>query len=226
MTTNNEIEFPRQYDYIDGGRIRREWAGHKTPIPPRWVRDRLRLPQSLQYACLSKDLDDVYPEETRAGLVKYVAEWPENREYGTDLLIGGRGHYLRQSWAAAAVLNEINMRYAQFSDVASMWFSTQAMGWVMENKQKGSESYASLKTKLYRAKLLVVQGIMRVPPSDEGVRWWLLELLEHRAKERLPTITTFHTNLKAGGWDAVEAVLGPFLTEILQSNHNDNIVTW
>lgn len=104
---------PIQYEYIDGEKILSSLAGRSIPIPPEWVRQRVENPDFYKMACLSKEIEHLYPKSVRDVLVSYVWDFPELCRRGTNLIIAGPTPYRKRRWAAAAVVNELTMRWSQ-----------------------------------------------------------------------------------------------------------------
>jgi hypothetical protein len=210
-------EYPITYEYVDGRSIALPWAGQMVPVPPKWVQDRTDVPQRMKLACLSAEIADIYPDAVRPRLVEYVREWPSIRDAGTDLLITGIVPNRRRLWAGAAVMNEITMRYSNWSAVSTAWLAIRGIHWMMDARSKSTEAYQAFRNRVMNAKLLLVEDLFLLGPSSEH-RWFLESLYQHRFDNKLSTITTLNTAVEKD-WSKVRNLIGPTITEILSTNH-------
>lgn len=211
-------EFTRKYDYVDGAKIRLNLKGRQIPVPPEWVRLRSNVPKRGQHACLSKEIADLYPDQVRETMVKYVSEWPDVRKSGTDLIIAGRVPSRRLRWAASAVVNEIVMRYGAVSAITTEWFSPGNLSWLLDARSSKADEYGPIRNRILGRKLLFIENPLAIDNGSEGM-WFLRALYQHRYDNQLPTITTLSTDVSEG-WETVRRGLGPDITDILRDNNH------
>ena len=216
-------DHPRQYEYVDGAKVKRSLAGRQIPVPPDWVRHRAEVPDRAKLACLSKEIADLYPESVRTVLVKYVSEWPLVKQSGADLLVVGTVPSRRLRWAASAVVNEIVMRYGMDSVITTRWFSPGNLSWLLDARTSHAPEYAPIRNAILNRKLLFVENPLAVDNNSDGM-WFLRALYQHRYDNQLPTITTLTTDLAGGnGWAEIRRGLGPDITDILRENNQGYI---
>jgi hypothetical protein len=214
-------EFPAEYERVDGAEINPRLDARKNvPVPPKWVRDRVSVPHDCEWATLSNELLDFYPPHIRDCLVKYVKDWRVNQRVGDSVLINGPASYRTRIWAAAAVVNEVVMRYSQFGNISTKWINVGMIKrLVMMDKRKDPE-YPAYWNQFLNAGLLLVIDPSRAITYD----WIHLETLyENRLEKRLPTITTFTTPVLQKDWTHVREILGDFITDALAETTKGHI---
>lgn len=193
-------DFPIEYEYVDGSVIASEYAGHQMPIPPTWVREWAKVPSKVQYACLANELEDFY-RGYREPLVNYVKGWVQHVQYGHGLLIAGPLPSRMRTWMAAAVVNEIVMRFGPRMGLACAWFSIpRGLPLVLDARARQSEEYLGMRNRFLNAKLLLVEGLDAVSRLDDG-KWFIEMLYDHRYNFQLPTITTATGEVEWRYWE-------------------------
>jgi hypothetical protein len=213
-------QYPTAYERADGGIVAEAWKGKDIPVPPAWVKQFTTLPRGTEAATLAKELSNAFPKSVRDVLVRYVKEWPRVLEFGHHLvLIGPRATWKRRQWAAAATANEIIMRYAPRSDVTQQFLSVPLLRGLLPYKKNRFDHYAAFRSKILGAKLLVVEDPLNLQ-ADSEERWFMDDLYQIRANNKLPTITTFAQASKDEGFEHVRRILGPYVAEILEHHGN------
>jgi hypothetical protein len=219
-------DYPIVYEYRDGSEVHPEWAGQQVPVPPEWVRQRTGLTRGCELACLSPELKDRFSPEIRKGLVAYVRDYERVRRDGANLLVCGSGASFRlRQWAAAATLNEIVMRWSSRYDLSASWLSMRTLRYALDAKLERAETYFQMRNRFFSSKLLLVEEPLRAPAGSEERRF-LEYVYEHRYNAKLPTITTLSTDLVDADFTIVKALLGPYITEVLEASHYGYIVNF
>lgn len=211
-------QYPREYEYVDGNAVKFGLGGRKVPIPPEWVRNRITLPPRGKNACLSKEIADLYPAPVRETLVKYVSQWPQVKKSGTDLIVAGSIPSRRLRWAAAAVMNEVVMRYGAISAISTEWFGVGRLNFLQDARDKRADEYAPIRNRIFKAKLLMVENPLGIDRNSAAF-WFVKALYQHRYDNQLPTITTLSTDVREG-WDGVRRALGPDIADTLRENNH------
>lgn len=221
------LEYPPTYEYRAGDDIHPDLAGMRVPVPPPWVRARVSVPDRCEFATLGKEVEDFYPRAVRDACVAFVKDWAGPvRKYGAHLVVAGRGTYLKRSWAAAAVIHEIVMRFGATSDISAGWVGSGAILHALAQKgAKGDDTYNAIRSRLMQTKLLLVEDPMRLAGNSDA-RWLLEGVYDHRDAKKMPTITTLATDLADRDWGALKPYLGYHIPEVLETNAYDYIANF
>lgn len=215
----SELErlYPREYARADGGVIGPAWAGRDVPVPPEWVKSRVSLPRGLEPASLAKEISELYPEDTREVLVRYVKSWRDVQRYGTHLVIAGTDvTFKRRQWAASAVINEIVRNYGASEDITGLWLNAEFARHLIGDRESRYDSFMSTRSRLFKAKICYIENPLRTTPGTKE-HYLIEDLYQFRADRNLPTITTMGANL-TDGFSVVRPLLGRYITEIIELN--------
>lgn len=218
--------YPIEYEVVAGEIISPAWKGKEVPVPPEWVRNYATVTERYKYACLAKELEDYYPTEVREKLVEYVKNWPEIRQLGQDMVIAGNVPHVRRVWTAAAVMNEIIMRFGPRMNLTTSWLSVRSgLSWLLDAKDRRAEEYVAFRNRALHAKLLLVDNPLLARRGTDG-GWFIQALYEHRFEHRLPTISTLPFIWDEDGRAKTKRILGSDITHYIESNGADYIINW
>ncbi len=221
------VENPRTYESKLGTDIYPEFPNRNIHIPPEWVRSRTGVPSLGEFACLSKDVESLFPVHVRKVLVDYVTRWESNvLKYGTHLIIAGHVSHMKSNWAASAVINELTMRYSHRAPLNTEWFGGGSMKALLDAKAKKDDSYFAWRNRLYRTTLLLIEQPFKIVGDTWEMRSFLETIYEARERKRLPTITTLNTDLRSGDWSVVKQFLGPYITDSMEANNHGFIAQY
>lgn len=118
----------------------------------------------------------------------YVRYWPVYQRYGNDLFLAGYKEHIL-SYMAAAVVNEVVMRYAPVADVSCFWFNVRnGLPWALDVRKNSYTEHATFKNRLTTSSLLWVENPLDVIP--EGT-FFLDSIYQTRLDALRPTISTF-----------------------------------
>lgn len=218
MSTLDEVFllYPQTYDRAPGTFLGPSFADREVPVPPAWVKEFVDVPQGCENACVARELESIYPPEARDTFVRYIKSWWEVREHGHHLVIGGTGGtYKRRQWAAAAVANEIAMRFGQQADLSISWCRPEGARHALNARKDSYEVYNQMYKRFMNSTLLLMLDPDRVAKgSDE---WYLIEdIYMERGSKLLPTITSISDPLTEPNFGGVKTVLGRYIAETLQ----------
>lgn len=208
-------EFPPKHEMVEGKLISPKLARmEEVPVPPQWVRNQVKVPQNCEWATLAKKVAHFYPPAVREVLVEYVLNWRVNQRLGASVLIAGRAPYNERAWAAAAVMNEIVMRYSVFGNISTAWVNMSGMQRILQMQEQRDSDYSGMWERIKNVALLLIIDPMRIKREVKSPH--LEVIYEDRLLKRLPTITTFTTPIVDDDWSEVEKNLGEFITEAIQ----------
>lgn len=209
----------RTYSYKLGTDIHPEFPATQFPVPPEWVQERAKVPTLAKDACLAIEAAPLFPAQVREILVSYVKDYGTRvTKHGSHLVIAGRTTHRRRNWAAAAVMNEITMRYDGVLPVATEWVGVERMNWMLDQKQKKEEGYYNLRNHLSKVPLLFIEDPLRIE-NNRDLRTIVEMLYSLRADHKLPTITTLKTDVRED-WSVVEDNCGSYIADTLESSHH------
>lgn len=227
MHTEWKGETKVEYEYVPGESVSPDWKGRSVPIPPRWVREKVVLPRKLAPATLARDVEDGYLDSVLPLARTYVSSFPHYRAYGMGPVIVGRSG-AGKTWTAAALLNEITLRYAGVYDLSTAWISTfYSIPQLLDARSTGeSEKYFFLRNRFHQADLVVVDNLLAAA-KVEGGKQAIWSLYDYRDQHQLPTITTIDVTYsdQAKVWDRIEKSFGRYLVHKLRSN-SEGLVAW
>lgn len=181
------------YEYLDGGEIMPEAKGHKLPVPPQAVREKNRFPRKYQLDCLHKDRSNEHAATFHEVGLKYVKGYADYSRFGRGPILIGPAR-ADASKTAAAIANEILMRYGNRADMTAGWLSGFWMlRMILDAKQMNrSETYTTLRNQMFNHSVLVVDDLLSAVECDGG-KSFMETVYAFRYDHRLPTITTLST---------------------------------
>jgi DNA replication protein DnaC len=176
------------------------------------------VPERYAGARLNADHADAFPQEIRASVVDYVADWPNKLWHGTNLvLLGPDDDTTSRTWLAAAIVNEILQTHAQaFSGTSTAWASTADFARAEEYfNQRRSEQFFGLMRKWEGADLLVVEDVMTATFFRVDRR--LRAILSRRYSQKLATLLLGALAPGDDPWEKLAAQLGWGLTKKIRN---------
>lgn len=209
--------YPTGYERHDGGIIDPQWAGREIPVPPTWVRERVKVPYGCEYATLAKEIDDAYPASVRVPAVEYVRQWESwVLPRGGHLIIAGRVTRQKSDWVASAIMNEIMMRFGATAPLTTAWLGGGLLRRILDARNRKEDTYYALRRYVENATLLFVQQPYRMTANAE-TKAMVEDIYEAREFHRRPTITTLHTTLQGTeDWGHLRTLVGDFVADTLE----------
>jgi hypothetical protein len=218
---------PSPYEMIEGFKVNPKWNADLVPVTPAWVRDKVVLPRKLQYATFARELSYHYVPEIYETGRRYVSsqKWPFAKAHGHGpVLIGPPG--TSKTWAAAAMLNEITLRYSEHYDISTAWISTfWTLPLILDARHfKNEDKFYYLRNKAHDAEIIVVDDLLAAG-DVEGGRNFIWSLYEYRNQHQKPTITTVTSKAKDQDdvWRSIEKIFGKFFAVKLKETSAEHI---
>lgn len=199
------------YERIDGSFAVEGWDGIAIPVPPAEVRDRLMLPSRYAYATLHEEVAEPYKKGVLTVCRKYVEQFGDASFYGKWLTLAGTSG-AGKTWGAAAVVNEIVMRFAADRQFDVYWLP---VAWELPKlfdfrTFQQREEYGQMRRRIMGCDLLVVDDLLHAAEYSM-VKEFLFGVYDYRHQHRKPILTTMNGDVRPDDWSVVEqAFNGPF----------------
>lgn len=213
-----------KYDFIDASLVFEGEEG-SMPVPPEDAVVANNLPDEYRYATLHKQMADRYDPVLYDVATRYVENWVTNSHFGRWALFtgdSGRG----KTWAAAAVMNEIQRVYGSGRRVSAVWFPVAWKLRMLFDHQhfRNKESYRELYNRLHESELVVVDDLLHVAEYPSA-KEFVYGLLDYRAQHRRATILTANALIAPGDWSHLEKAFStPFARRIRQKAEGYTVV--
>lgn len=205
-----------KYETMQGGLIRDKWEGREVSIPPKWVRDRNKLPKRYRYAVLAPATAAAYDPTLLEAAMRYAVGWPQVRAGGLWAIFtgsSGRG----KTHAAAAIANDAHRIHGTVGGLTVEWLPvTWRLQELFDHRHfhRGKE-YGALRRRVMGCDLLIVDDLLYAGQSAP-VKEFLFGLYDYRYQEKKPIITTMNADLTPEDWSAVDNVFNAAFRRRLQ----------
>lgn len=215
-----EAEELELYEQIPGELVEVAYEGQIVPVPARWVRERVNLPERYKYASLHKDLAGgfKYPA-VRQTAIDYVRNFDQVRlrgSWATFAGLSGSG----KTWGSAAIANEVIMNWGVGEHLTVEYL---AVAWMLQDLYDyrtfgQKEEYNAMRRRIFDCDLLIVDDLLHAgdfPLYKE----FLFGLYDYRHQKKKPIVTSLNGILKKGDWSVVEqAFNGPFARRLASNS--------